>query len=202
MGNTFVVHNFIDYAHLQEQSDPAAAIERGSILLAGRIDNAKGFAAFLGEASAALAGGVHLHVVGDGPHREPLARRYGSERIVFHGWQSNADVIRATARAHVCVVPSIWEEPCGTTILEALALGRPCVALARGGTPELRAYERYPGQLMLVPTMQELVRKALETAAGTVNRPALCEGFDADVTVAMRKIAAIYARDDTHAAAA
>ena len=202
MRNTWVVHNFVDFRRLQQHVASATDIEPGSILLAGRIDNAKGFAAFLDESSASLPHGIRLQIVGDGPHKEPLERRYANDRIVFHGWRSYAEVIRATARAHVCVVPSIWEEPCGTTILEALALGRPCVALARGGTPELIEYERYPGQLALVTTMHDLVRKAFEIATRIVERPRLRQGFDADVTAAMRKITAIYAGETANVAAA
>ena len=55
------------------------------------------------------------------------------------------------------VVPSIWEEPCGTTILEGLALRKPVLALALGGTPELKRYERWDGQLALFDSMEELV---------------------------------------------
>ena len=202
MRNTWVVHNFVDYPRLLKHAVAAAEIEAGSIMLAGRIDDAKGFGAFLEEASEKMPAGVRLQIVGDGPHKEPLARRFGNERIVFHGWQSNEEVIQATVRSHVCVVPSIWEEPCGTTILEALALGRPCVALARGGTPELLAYQRYPGQLLLVATTQELVKKAFEMAAERVSQPTLRPGFDADVRVAMRQVMSVYARETSHVAAA
>ena len=35
------------------------------------------------------------------------------------------------------VVPSLWEDPCPTVVLEAMAMGRPVVAYASGGIPEL-----------------------------------------------------------------
>ena len=35
------------------------------------------------------------------------------------------------------VVPSIWEDPCPTVVLEAMAMGRPVVAYSSGGIPEL-----------------------------------------------------------------
>jgi len=35
------------------------------------------------------------------------------------------------------VVPSLWEDPCPTVVLEAMAMGRPVVAYASGGIPEI-----------------------------------------------------------------
>ena len=35
------------------------------------------------------------------------------------------------------VIPSLWEDPCPTVILEAMAMGRPVAAYASGGIPEL-----------------------------------------------------------------
>ena len=67
-----------------------------------------------------------------------------------------------SARSHLLVIPSVWEEPCGTTVLEALALGKQCLALARGGTPELGAYQYYDGQLQLAETMPRLVERLVE----------------------------------------
>ena len=200
--NTWVVHNFIDLSRLLALTSPATAIVPGSIMLAGRIDEGKGFGEILAATSGAVPDGVRLDVVGDGPLKEPLMQRFAADRVVFHGWMGNDDVIRATARAHVCVVPSLWEEPCGTTVLEALALGRPCLALARGGTPELAAYQRYPGQLTLVSTMRELVAEAFARARAEVAQPLLAAGFEADVAVAMRSILSIYARGLSNAAAA
>ena len=202
MRNTWVVHNFIDFSRLQEYILPIGAIDPGSILLAGRIDEGKGFGEFLETARGQIPTGVRLDIIGDGPRKEPLARRYTSANVLFHGWKTNDAVIRTTARSHLCVVPSIWEEPCGTTLLEALALGRPCLALSRGGTPELKTYERYPGQLTLVATMEELVAEALARATQEVVQPPLRHGFGADVTVAMRKILSIYAREVPDVAAA
>nr|WP_286086204.1 glycosyltransferase [Rhizobium sp. RM] len=37
---------------------------------------------------------------------------------------------------HVCVAPSIWEEPAGLVILDALAAGRPVIGSSRGGISE------------------------------------------------------------------
>jgi len=86
-----------------------------------------------------------------------LQDRHAGPQVIFHGHTALRKVLAATAKADVVVVPSVWEEPCGTVILEALRLGRSCYALRRGGTPELARYGR-PGQLVLFDDMTELVR--------------------------------------------
>jgi glycosyltransferase involved in cell wall biosynthesis len=112
--------------------------------------------------------------------------------VRFLGWQPYDDVLRLAARSHVLVVPSVCEEACSTTVLEALALGRPCVALARGGTPELVAYQYYDGQLQLAETMPRLVERMvdiLERAPVTVPLP---DAFPMDVFSAVPRLLDFY----------
>jgi glycosyltransferase involved in cell wall biosynthesis len=189
-----VIHNFINYRKLARLADAGGAPTPGQVLLAGRIDTGKGFAEFLAAGRGRLPAGAQLLVVGDGPLRARLEAEYASEQVRFLGWQPNQDVVALTATSHACVVPSVWEEPCGTTILEALALGRPCLALARGGNPELAVYESYPGQLRLATSMQELVTQLVDELA----RPAQARPLPAiagmDVFQALPKIVDFYAQ--------
>jgi glycogen(starch) synthase len=140
-----VIHNFVAAGQLAALAAQEQGVDPGRILLAGRIDAGKGFREFLGEAARRLPPGVSVGIAGDGPERIALKCLYESARIDFLGWQQYDQLIRLAARSAVCVVPSVCEEACSTTVLEALALGKPCVALARGGTPELAAYQRYQG---------------------------------------------------------
>jgi glycosyltransferase involved in cell wall biosynthesis len=64
--------------------------------------------------------------------RESLPSR---DRIHLLGYRADRDVLLDAA--DVCVVPSIWEEAFGLAALEAMARGKPVVATAVGGIPEI-----------------------------------------------------------------
>jgi glycosyltransferase involved in cell wall biosynthesis len=130
-------------------------------------------------------------VVGDGPDLAKLRQRFTGAWIEFLGWTPYSEVVRLTKRAKIAVVPSVWEEPCGTTILEALALGRPVLALRRGGTPELSMHERYPGQLDLCDTF-ECMAHALQTPDKTAPMVEFDVGFQASVERILPHILAVY----------
>jgi glycosyltransferase involved in cell wall biosynthesis len=187
-----VIHNFIQYPLLASLAGQAQ-VRAGHVLVAGRIDTGKGFGEFLAAARDRLAPSTTVSVVGDGPERAALEREFASGQVAFLGWRPYAEVIALAARSHACVVPSMWEEPCGTTVLEALALGRQCVALARGGTPELAAYQRYDGQLQLAATMPQLVSMLGACLARPPVTSALPATSPMDVMSALPKILECYA---------
>jgi glycosyltransferase involved in cell wall biosynthesis len=187
-----VIHNFIRYPLLREQARAAGEAKAGEVLLVGRVDAGKGFGEFLLQTQGWLPRHARVTIVGDGPLRAQLEKRFAGPQVRFVGWQPYEEVIRMSARSHVLVVPSVCEEACSTTVLEALALGKPCVALARGGTPELAAYQYYDGQLQLAETMPRLVERLahiLDRAPVTVPLP---DAFPMDVFHAIPQILDFY----------
>ncbi|MES2149190.1 MAG: glycosyltransferase family 4 protein [Pseudomonadota bacterium] len=185
-----VIHNFIDYPSLRAQAGVPAP---GQVVMAGRIDVGKGFSEFLAAAAGRLPAGVHISVIGDGPLRASLEARHAGPAVRFAGWQPYPALVAATARSHLCVVPSVCEEACSTTVLEALALGKPCIALARGGTPELAAYQQYDGQLLLGADMDELVALVLRQAALAPVARVLPREFGADAQCVLARLLELYA---------
>lgn len=188
-----VIHNFIGYPYLKARAARASDVLAGEVLLVGRIDAGKGFGEFLAQCQGWLPPHAHVTIIGDGPLRAGLEARYAGPQIGFLGWRPYDEVIRRSARAHLCVVPSVWEEPCGTTVLEALALGKQCLALARGGTPELAAYQYYDGQLQLARDMPELVRRLVDILAQPPRAVPLPDRFPMDVYQAIPAILECYA---------
>jgi glycosyltransferase involved in cell wall biosynthesis len=53
------------------------------------------------------------------------------------GALSHDEVLNLFRSARAVVVPSVWSEPFGIVVLEAMAAGRPVVAAASGGIPEV-----------------------------------------------------------------
>ena len=190
-----VIHNFIRYSLLRQHALAAQGETRaGEVLLVGRIDTGKGFAEFLAQMAGWLPPHARVTIIGDGPQRAQLESRYAGPQVRFLGWQPYDEVIRMSARSHVLVVPSVCEEACSTTVLEALALGKQCVALARGGTPELADYQYYDGQLQLAETMPRLVERLVDMLGRAPVTVPLPESFAMDVSHAIPRLLALYAK--------
>jgi len=120
---------------------PEAMPERGPITFIGRLYRQKGAHVFL-EALARLRlpAGQRVVIAGDGPELAALkaqAERLGLSQVAFTGALDEAGVHRLLRESRVVVVPSIWYEVLGIVILEAFAVGRPVVAAAVGGIPEV-----------------------------------------------------------------
>lgn len=59
------------------------------------------------------------------------------EQVVFTSFIDYQDMPSYLKAADVVVVPSMWEEPFGLTVLEAMAAGVPLIATRCGGIPEV-----------------------------------------------------------------
>jgi glycosyltransferase involved in cell wall biosynthesis len=62
---------------------------------------------------------------------EPL-----KDRIIFTGFIPYAEMPNYLNMADIAVIPSVWDDPFPTTVLEAQAMGLPIISTTRGGIPE------------------------------------------------------------------
>jgi glycosyltransferase involved in cell wall biosynthesis len=106
------------------------------LLYVGRVSAEKNLASFA-EILGALPG-ARLAIVGDGPERAALARRFArfAGRVHFAGFLRGAELAEAFASADVFVMPS-RTETLGFVALEAMASGLPVVAARAGGLPDV-----------------------------------------------------------------
>ena len=59
------------------------------------------------------------------------------ENIVFTGFVNYQQIPSFLKMADIAVVPSMWEEPFGLTVVEAMAAGLPLITTRSGGIPEI-----------------------------------------------------------------
>jgi glycogen(starch) synthase len=190
-----VVHNFFDEAavtEIQQRHGGKAASALTTIHVAGRVDLPKGIPALLDLLVPRLPRNWRVSVCGDGPLLQRVAREHAGPGLRLLGHASHEATLRDALDADVCVVPSLLEEAFGLVTLEALRLGKPCFALARGGTPELARYGA-PGQLRLFDTLPELVEALLATPAFG----AYTGGATVDVRTHLAALLTLYQKKDT-----
>jgi glycosyltransferase involved in cell wall biosynthesis len=105
----------------------------------GRLAEDKGLSVLL-NAWGKLNSPYPLHIVGDGPEREPLeaqARELQLSGITFRGRLSHAAAIETIKSARFVVVPSTWYEAFPMCIVESFACGVPVLCSRLGGMQEI-----------------------------------------------------------------
>jgi glycosyltransferase involved in cell wall biosynthesis len=111
--------------------------ERRLLLTVSRLAPEKNVG-FLADVMRELPG-VALAVVGDGPHRPELERRFAGTDTHFVGYLKGRDLAAAYASADAFVYAS-ETETMGNVVLEAMASGCPVVVPKAGGIPSLLSH--------------------------------------------------------------
>ena len=125
------------------------------VLFTGRLISHKG-ARYLVKAARGIKGDVFL--VGDGPEKDyllSLVDKYRLKNVHLVGYVSGQELIEFYYRASVFVAPSVWDEPLGLTILEAMASKVPVIATRKGGIP-LLIKDGYDGLFVRVRNSKEI----------------------------------------------
>lgn len=130
----------LDTLALAAARQPARAAGATRLLYLGRLDRIKGSdilcAAF--EQAVAARPALRLDVAGSGVLLESLRRQYAHlPQLVFHGQVQGEQKRALLAAADALIVPTVGQEVFGIVIVEAFAHGKPVIATATGGIPEL-----------------------------------------------------------------
>ncbi len=126
-----LIPNFIDPGRLSPRFHPG-----DRFVYFGRLSHEKGVAILL---EAAARSGSSLTIIGTGPEEEALRALAGKRNVAakFMGHLSGPELQAAVGAARAVVVPSTCYENAPLTVLESYALGKPVIASAIGGIPEL-----------------------------------------------------------------
>lgn len=93
---------------------------------------------------------------------EPL-----KERIIFTGFIPYQEMPSYLQIADVAVIPSVWDDPFPTTVLEAQAMGLPIISTRRGGIPE----ETTEDAAILLTTDENFVSNLAKSILDLYNHP-------------------------------
>jgi len=116
----------------------AFGLNGATLAFAGRLTAQKS----LGRALEAVAAahGVRLVIAGEGPDREPLERRAEelgvAQRVTFLGAQPRRRIVELFRAADAAILSSSWEN-FPHTVVEALSVGTPVLAMEAGGVGEV-----------------------------------------------------------------
>jgi glycosyltransferase involved in cell wall biosynthesis len=108
------------------------------VLFSGKLTPQKGVF-YLIEAAQNIKGDIYI--IGDGPERknlEDLVYKFKLHNVHFLGYMGDdkkEELEEFYYRADVFVAPSVWDEPLGLVILEAMAAKTPIIATRKGGIP-------------------------------------------------------------------
>ena len=135
----------------------SGAGERGYAIFVGRLSPEKGISTLL-EAWQQLPDSIQLRIIGQGPDQQQVeAAAKNDPRIVPLGNQPLEEVYRQLQSASCLIMPSVWYETFGRTIIEAYATGTPVIASRLGAMEELVEHEQ-TGLLFTPGSAGELAR--------------------------------------------
>jgi len=129
------------------------------VMFSGKLTAQKGVF-YLLNAAKDIKGDIYI--IGDGPEKENLEHlkyKLNLNNVHFLGYMGkdrDEEFREFYYRADVFVAPSVWDEPLGLVILEAMACKTPVIATRKGGIP-LAVKDGFNGFLVRAKSSKEIV---------------------------------------------
>lgn len=145
--NTNHFQRVLDENKLKEYREKHGIKENDKVVIfVGRLSKEKGVDKVLDAVIALDRSDVKLVIVGSliynvniqDEYQQILHKRAAilGDRVVFTGYISQENLPIYYSMADVAVLPSMWDEPAGLTMIEAMSCGVPVITTNSGGIPE------------------------------------------------------------------
>ena len=125
-------------------------------------------------------------------YREQLELAAPEGRVIFTGSVKSASTARFLARADFAVVPSVWEEPAGLPVLEAMSTGLTLIVSDSGGIGEYAGEYADAGGCIVVKRGLGYVNSLAKAIDKTAERLHSDPGWRRENAAAARRIAEKY----------
>lgn len=146
---------------LKNQPSPTRGLKL-QVSFVGRLVPEKGAHILLKawqQLSAPTKAKAQLNIIGDGPGRERLEQLASDDpSICFQGALDHTHTLQHLCQSDLLVCPSIWAEPFGLTIIEAMAASLPVIASKLGGPAQI-VLDEHNGYLIAPEDVTALTRR-------------------------------------------
>lgn len=131
------VHNFVDL----EKFPSGYTTGEDYALYFGRIEKVKGLEVLL-NAIESIPDNIKIFIAGEGEYKNEMLSRIEKSnvlrnRVRYIGFLKGQELSNAIAKAKFIIVPSIWYETFGLTVVEAMAYSKPVIGSNIGGITEI-----------------------------------------------------------------
>lgn len=148
----FVLYNCVDTILFRKKEDVDVRLKYGIktsekiLLFVGRLSEEKGVDKLLGAIKLIPRDDVRILIVGSLIYGanvmdsyqmriKEMAEELGN-KVIFTGYIPQSELPCYYNSAYISVLPSLWEEPAGLTMIESMACGTPVITTSQGGIPE------------------------------------------------------------------
>ena len=126
------------YNPVSDKPEPVAECAQSDVFsFVGRLSPEKGGVLF---AEAAKNAGVKAQFIGKGPEEEKI--RNANPDAIFTGWVSAEEVTDKLRNSRAVVMPSLWYETAGLSVIEAVSRGIPAIVSDKCASTEYMRHER------------------------------------------------------------
>ena len=138
------------------------ANRKKNIVFVGRLEKNKGFFLFLDAAYKILKEFPEWRVDIFGSSNKGIVFESKNLNLKYYGHIKNTKVLKYLSKSSISVIPAIWNEPFGRTLVESINAGCAVISSQKGGLSEISKYFklvklRNPSKITIYNALKKLI---------------------------------------------